>query len=223
MRHRGEQAESDRAEAPTGNVRVRRVLGGLLGISLFLAPLVVAGWISTHRARAETALRAADAHMSRQELEAASEALRALPAPWTLSAELRRRGAELFFRLGEDGKGNALLGGQPYRASDPLDQRLRALNERAQRAAGELRAADASRIPDERLAHLRKAVEELPESPALLARLVLEEVLALPASRDRSLSVRFGADYAALRQKAPRRAEELKARLREALDRPRSR
>jgi hypothetical protein len=182
---------------------------------ILLLPLGVGGGLAYQKAGEDALLARATAQVNRGELGAALDTLHPLPYRRFLSSEGRRRGAELFFRLGDDGVAHTLLQGQRFDAKDPEDQRLRDLTGRCLRASQALKKADASHNPTERVRILQPALLELPEAPALLQRVTLEELAAIAASPSEAEAAKrtdhYLQDYQELRRKAPRMADEVKA------------
>jgi hypothetical protein len=199
---------------------VRRGLWALA----FLLPLAVGAGLIGWKSGEDAILDRASAQLRRGELERALGTLRPLPGRRFLSRAGRRRGAELFFRLGEDGVAHTLLQGQGFDPEDPEDQRLRDLGGRCLRAGHALRRADRTRSPQERLALLRPALKDLPEAPRLLQRVVIEELGAVISARSEAEARRrtdeYLAGYQELREKAPGLADEVKRRHEELLGAP---
>jgi hypothetical protein len=191
----------------------------LLWAGVLLLPLLAAGWISASRTAEIRLLDRARAQLDGGDWEAALASLEPLSRRLLLSREARRKGAELLFRLGEDQKAHRLLGPEPFNKRIPEDLLLRERSIACQRAAHFLRKADQSRDPAERVRFTRIAHVELPESPRVLQRLVREELLAMAETGDREYSAGFEKDYAELRRKAPRMADQLKQEVRESISR----
>jgi hypothetical protein len=185
---------------------------------VLLAPLLAAGWIAAARATADSVIARAASHLERGEAEAASDALGSLPVRVLLSRDARRRAAALFFRLGEDRKGHALLLGEKLSERDPEDRHLRELSAHCRRAAAVLQQADRSSDPQERLRLARSAQAELPDSPQVLRRVVQEELVLMVRRPGGEPSSAFERDYTALRVKAPRLAAALKREVARLVD-----
>lgn len=193
-------------------MKLRRLLLILLLAAPFLVGLSLVGWQSAEQGL----VNRATAQFQAGEWEASLNSLATLQTRPLLSSAGRRRAAELFLRMGEDAHGHALLKGQRFDEQDPEDQKLRELTSRCVRAARLVEKADKSRDPAQRLEYLRAAQLELPDAPRLLQRVTLEELGALTRARSpeeaAELSDAYLQDYAALRQKAPTLAAEVRRR-----------
>ncbi|HEU4752530.1 MAG TPA: hypothetical protein VFU47_05425 [Armatimonadota bacterium] len=188
----------------------------LLALALLL-PALAAGGLLAGRYAEDALLRGASAQVESGDLEAALRTLEPLKRQRFLSREGRRRAAALYFRLGEDKSGHALLAGIPFHEGDPEDARLRALAARCQRAASLLKKADAAASPRERLRLTRAARDELPDAPDVLLRVAEAELQAMLHSNDPAQSQAFEEAYTELRRKAPARAAELRRRVQQAV------
>jgi hypothetical protein len=182
-----------------------------------LALLGAAGWIVA-RGSADTALlnqAASDLRDGRS--EAALAALHRLPHPRWMSVEARTRAASIYFLLGEDVRAHRTLGGLPFRAGHPQDARLRELSGHCLNASRLLQRADRSQDPAKRVALARQAYAELPHAPAVLERLVEEELLAVSRGAGPEVESALLRDYGTLRRSAPTRAAAVKRKLSETL------
>jgi hypothetical protein len=187
-----------------------------------LALLLAAAWMVSARAGEGRIIQAAQARLDRGESEAALGALEPLwrrPLP---SRASRRRAAEIYFRLGEDKKGLAMLADQPFSDRNAGDAHLRALSARCQRAALLVSEASGSKDSAARLRLFRAAAEEVPESPRVLHYLVREEWLASAFGDDPAVDRAFRDDYLQLRQMAPRLSDALQAEMRLEMEKQRS-
>lgn len=188
----------------------------LLWILLILAPLVLGLGLVLWRSGEDALVARAAAQLRAGEWEASLATLQTLRRRPLLSSEGRRRGAELFFRLGEDQDGHTLLKGQRFDEKDPEDRRLKELTSRNLRAARLLEQAERARDPEDRLRLVRSAQIELPEAPRVLQRVVLEELADVTAARSEAEAQKrveeYLEDYAELRRKAPSLAAAVKER-----------
>lgn len=180
----------------------------------FALPLLAGVGLVAWRSGEDLLLSRATQQFQADQWEASLNHLGALQKRPLLSSSGRRKAAELFFRMGEDQHGHALLRGQRFDEKDPEDQALRELTGRCLQAARLLEKADRAKNPVERLRHARAAHQEVPDAPRLLQRVVLEELAALTRARSpkeaAELSEAYVQDYAVLRQNAPTLAAEVR-------------
>jgi hypothetical protein len=187
----------------------------------FLAPLVVGAGLVAWQAGEWTILARAKTSLDAGLPERALQELKPLAGRPLLSSAARRRGAALYFQLGQDEDAHGLLRGQAYNGRDPADAELRELAGKCVRAVRSLESADRTRNPAERLRLVRSAREELPDAPLVLQRVVLEELAAVtsaasPAEAER-LMQEYLQDYADLRVKAPSLADSVRRQHEKAL------
>jgi hypothetical protein len=201
------------SDEPTPRRRLRVGWRPVL-IAAGILPLTAVLALAGVRAGEESLLDAAAAHLRQGQPEAALGPLARLRDRRFLFVSTRRRAAVLYFRLGEDKEALRMLAGQKFDADDPNDLQLRQLSSKCLRAGKLLRQADGSRDPAERVTLVRKAVEEVPDSPRLLERAVQEELLAMTVPNGPDVDQEFSEDYAALRRKAPGLAKQLGLRVR---------
>jgi hypothetical protein len=191
---------------------------------VLLAPLLLGAAMVGWQSGEDAILQRAAATLERGQPEQALIDLKPLLRRPLLSSSARRRGAALYFRMGQDGRAHTLLRGQRYDGKDAADVELRTLAERCLKAGKALKAADRSNDAMERLRLVRSAQVELPDSPLVLQRVVLEELGALtlaptPAEAER-MTEEFLQDYQALRMRAPSLADEVKRKAGERLAMP---
>jgi hypothetical protein len=199
--------------APASTNPSRRDWRRLLWIVPLLLALLATTLVAGQRAGEEALLRHARRSLDQGQAENAERDLTALVRRPLLSRTARWDGAELFFRVGEDHAGNALLKGAQPDPHDPRDRQLLDLAARCQRALLLLARANRTPDPKERLDLAREALAETPDSPLVLQRVVEEELLQMTRTDDPRLSAAFEADYRRLRIGAPRLADELKQRV----------
>lgn len=161
----------------------------------------------------------ARALLESKQWEASGNALGGLDGRRFVSRRARWDAAELYFRLGEDRKAHQMLAGIPFHEGDARDREMRELSSRNLRASSLLSQAETAPDVLGRLRLIRKARNEVPESPAILARLVQEELLAITHGGETEEQGAFESDYTLLRRAAPRAAAELKRRVGELVAR----
>lgn len=199
------------------SVKIRRNLGWIcLGVVALLM-LSIGFWVAGASAEQSTLLAKATRQLDGGELEAARATLDGLGRRPLLPAPVRRQVASHYFRLGDDVAAHNVLRGLKVRAGDAEDRALQEWSGRCLRASERLKRADESRNTADRVRYAREAAKELPDAPAVLQRLVLEELLAMTRSTDPSYGKAFERSYMELRMKAPTLAAEVKKKVADAM------
>ncbi len=189
----------------------------------WLIPFLLLGagaWtVAGMRQAEDAALARAQRHFERRELEAALEALQPFTERRMLSTGARRRAALLFFQLGDDRQGHRMLLLQKPNSRSAEDLELKTWAERCQAAGEFLAQADKLKQPRLRREMVDAAVAQVPNSPRLLQRRVLEDLLVMTSEKGPEAGERFVEDYRELRAVAPKLAKEVsdktKAKLQE--------